>query len=521
VDRNASFPIGNEAADPSVLPPRIAAFRASLARAILGAQKIPPILAIGFYRYYREMPITLPGVFIRSRSQLGRFNMRHGDNATGTSESVTETDLMRTLPKQRLRWLWLTRFDPRLPDAGDLAYSYHLLVSLGNAGSAITVLTMERALPDGQRAPADGIEWTLIPDDAASRVFSAIRRMFNRLPNVAHRCSTRKFRLALNAQLAKEWDVICIDHLGMGWAWPRVKAYCHRYPRTISVFVTHNCEGKVRRAMARNYRGNLLLKVGLHLDALKSGLLEREMLRTSTLFSVNTAEDRLGFGNLAKSVIILPGYAGRRIRSRDITAATPRRALIFGATIWFAKQMNLIEFLAAADELFWHNQVELWVVGRVPDHLRAANHYRATSFLGFIQDPEPIFRDARIGIIAERTGGGFKHKSLDFIFHRLPIAATQGSFSGVPLTPNKDYLSFTSVGELAQGVVAAIDDLDHLNALQKAAYAKCSAAFDWAERGRILLRAIGEAASKQTPTKVGARRSDPDRRWARWERRRG
>jgi hypothetical protein len=275
----------------------------------------------------------------------------------------------------------------------------------------------------------------------------------------------------------------------------------------ILIFVTHNCEGDVRLAMARNFRGNIFVKLGLHLDALKAALLEQRIIRNSTLISVNTPEDRIGFGDLSKSVIILPGYAGRRIYSREITAATPRRALIFGTAIWFAKQMNLIELLSAADELFWRNKIELRVVGRVPEQLRSGASYRATRFLGFIEDPEPIFRDARIGIIAERTGGGFKHKSLDFIFHRLPIAATQGSLSGIPLTPNLDYLLFASVSELVQGVVAVIDDFDRLNALQNVAFAKCSGAFNWAERGQMLLSAV-RCHREQASGKAGAHRSD-------------
>jgi hypothetical protein len=66
--------------------------------------------------------------------------------------------------------------------------------------------------------------------------------------------------------------------------------------------------------------------------------------------------------------------------------STPRRALILGSVIWLVKQMNLTEFMAAADELFCERQIELWVVGNVPDHLRAQSHLRATSFLGFVED---------------------------------------------------------------------------------------------------------------------------------------
>jgi hypothetical protein len=227
------------------------------------------------------------------------------------------------------------------------------------------------------------------------------------------------------------------------------------------------------------------------------------MVRKSSLFTVITADDRRSFGSLPKSVLLTPGYAGARAGSREITAETPRRALMFGSALWFAKQMNLNEFVAAADELFWRNQIELWVVGKVPDNLRTSSHHRATRFMGFVADPEPIFRNVRIGILAERTGGGFKLKSLDYIFNRVPVAAIRGSIAGLPLTPGLDYLCFESMPELAQGTAVAIDDLERLNTLQRSAYEKCNSDFDWSDRGRTLSHAMEQAVQRQRAARAG------------------
>ena len=159
--------------------------------------------------------------------------------------------------------------------------------------------------------------------------------------------------------------------------------------------------------------------------------------------------------------------------------------------------MNLVEFMATADELFHQRQIELWVVGNVPDHLQAKSHFRAIRFLGFVEDLEPIFRSVRIGIVAERIGGGFKLKTLDYIFNRVPIAAIRGSIAGLPLTPGLHYLSFESMRELAQGVATVIDDIERLNSLQQAAYEKCKSGFDWSDRGRTLCNAIRQAVNRR------------------------
>jgi glycosyltransferase involved in cell wall biosynthesis len=399
------------------------------------------------------------------------------------------------LSAPRLRCLWLTRLDPIRPDAGDLTYSYHLLSSLAGAGAHLTVLAVARPGDYPGRRAADGIKWVLIAPTGAGELRGrlAVSSLFRLLPNVAVQYKTAAFRRALSAQLARRWDVVIVDHIGVGWTWPRIEAYRRRHPNALSVFIAHQCEGEVRRQVARDYHGNALHRLGMQVDAVKASMLERRIVRGASLFSAITAADRDRLGSHAKSLLLTPGYAGLRRPARRITATTPRRALLFGSALWIAKQMNLTQFLAAADELFACHDIELWVVGKVPGHLRDGNRFRATRFLGYVEDPAPIFDDMRIGIVAEQSGGGFKLKSLDYVFNRVPIAALAGSIAGLPLAPDRDYLSFETLPDLARGIVAAIDDVEQLNALQDAAYARCSPAFDWRERGQVLLAAMQRA----------------------------
>ncbi len=393
-----------------------------------------------------------------------------------------------------LRCLWLTRMDPAPPDAGDLAYSFHLLTSLSRAGVRLTVLAMRRTGGRARTAEVGGIEWIIVPWEGGGKLGrgAAQRSLFSRLPNVAKQYDTSSFRRALRRQMARGWDAIAVDHLGMGWVWPAVQAYRRRNTGVVSVYIAHGYESDFRLAMARNFNGNIFHKLALRLDAVKAGRLERGIARSATFFSAITSEDRNRFGNLSNSVVLTPGYAGVAADARTITATTPRRVVLFGSALWLAKQMNMIEFVEAADELFARQQIELWVVGKVPDHMQGRS-VRATRFLGFVEDPQPIFRTARMGIVPERTGGGFKLKTLDYIFNRIPIAALNGSTAGLPLMPGLHYLSFPSIPELAQGVAVAIDNIELLNNLQETAYAECRARFDWADRGRALYDAMLQA----------------------------
>jgi hypothetical protein len=203
---------------------------------------------------------------------------------------------------------------------------------------------------------------------------------------------------ALKVQMARDWHAIVVDHLGIGWVWLAVEFDRHWKPSVVSIFIADQCEGKARRSMARNFHENILRKIAL-----------------------SVAEDLRCFDGSDKVVMLPPlGMRARGFAFREINEKTPRRAPILGSPTWLVKQTNLIEFTAAADQLLYKREIELWVVGKVPDHL-SNNHFLATRFLGFVAHLVPIFRSARIGIVAERTGGGFKLKTVDYSFNRVPI----------------------------------------------------------------------------------------------------
>jgi hypothetical protein len=101
-----------------------------------------------------------------------------------------------------------------------------------------------------------------------------------------------------------------------------------------------------------------------------------------------------------------------------------------------------------------------------------------TRFHGFVDNLGEFLAARRMGLVVEQTGGGFKLKTLDYIFNRVPIAPIRGSIAGLPMTAGLHYLSFESMRELVQGVVAVIDDIERLNFMQQAAYEKCDSGFD-------------------------------------------
>jgi len=387
-----------------------------------------------------------------------------------------------------MRCLWITRNHPFAANAGDLIYTARLAQALADAGGSVTMLC--RRSGDDTMADAaapSGIEMRIV--DAPMR--SKAGAFGTRLPSIAYRFSHGRMRSALRAELRREWDAVLIDSVGAGWALPDVLRHRDQSRRRpLLVYISHNHEASVRAEVARNATG--LAAVPMRLDAAKVAPLERWLVAAADLVTTNTAEDestyRLEHPDTSYLVLV-PGYQDRVVTHRDIDGTTPRRAVVLGAFDWIAKRINLEEFVAVADPLFATAGAELVVVGRGPREWLDSMRDRtvATRFTGPVDSVVEYLDDARVGIVAERSGGGFKHKVLYYVFNRVPVAALDGSVANMPLEPDRSIIYAATVEELAGRVLALLDDTEGLRRLQVSAFDRCAGLFDWATRGRNLL----------------------------------
>lgn len=408
-----------------------------------------------------------------------------------------------------MRCLWLTWIDPSPEHDGQRIYSGRLIDAVSQVGAHVDVLCFEHDAStrrNGGTDAGDAVRWWLVPQEARPAWCS----FFSHLPHVAHRSGTRTMKQRMVTLLReRRWDCIIMDGLYTGWALPLIKDYQQDQTRPSRlIYISHNHEETTRSLIARNYHGNMLISAALLRDAHKAAQLERRMVDHADIVTAVTHEDASQFNARRpdKSVLVLsPGYAGRRLPMRQITEAVPRRALLVGSFEWLAKQMNLTEFLAVADPIFAAAGMELQIVGNGGqaffDSLRPT--LKSTEIIGPVDDVEPYLDQARIAVIPERSGGGFKLKVLEYIFNRLPVAALEQSIAGLPLTPDKNVLTFRHYQDLALGVVNVMDDFALLNQIQNGAFSVCANAFDWPMRGQHLMSALTAETTRTEPLTFG------------------
>jgi glycosyltransferase involved in cell wall biosynthesis len=386
------------------------------------------------------------------------------------------------------RILWITRQDTRPLDSGELIYSGGLLESLAATGEfEITVLAH-----DAKKAAGNGpdVRWKLTGPIPTTRW----KAMFTGWPADAWRLGNPRSRAALRELLVETtWDWVVIDQAACAWAMDELARHRERWGKL--AYIAHNHEGEVRRQVAGEGEGPWPMRMALRFDAHKYAAMEDRLVAASHLLTAITPRDEQLFlsAHPGKTTLCLPpGYVGKPHDGPGVNADTPLAVVLAGAFEWLAKRRNLESFLAAAAPVFPSHGIAFTVVGKAPDGYFDAlkEKFPWCEFACNVPSIAPWLDRARIGLIPEALGGGFKLKALDYIFRGLPVAAIRPALSGLPIDPGQDAIVAGDQEGLARAIATRIHDTDFLARAANSALEKCRHAFDWKDRGAALAEAL-------------------------------
>lgn len=409
-----------------------------------------------------------------------------------------------SLPEARPNYLWLTRFFPYPTHAGDRIYSAKLIESLAAQPCRVSVFCTYQGKdapvpPDG---PARMADWALCQDNSRHRLWLY---PFSYLPHHALRLSGPNPRRSLWPLLIQQpWDAVLIDYVSMGWTLPLLAAAAQTTGhRPKLVYIAHNHEASLRRLAVNHSMTLAPLRLAQWIDGGRIAALERRLLaHVDLVTTVSSTADRslfLADAPNQRFLDLVPGYDGPRLAQRTLTAETPRRVVVVGSFDWIVKQQNLVEFLEAAAGPLADNGIGIDIVGNGPPKLLEAwrRRFPSVAIHGRVEAVEPYLQGARLSIVPERIGGGFKMKVLNAVFQRCPLYALAGSVAEVPLIDGQSIKIFPDFLNLVSGIIQDIDNFDKLNFLQNAAYNICHDAFYWKDRGFILYETLTENTRPQ------------------------
>ena len=207
------------------------------------------------------------------------------------------------------------------------------------------------------------------------------------------------------------WDVVVVDNLAVAGV---VEDLPTRDRQGVPVaYVSHNHETSLRESLAARVSPWSPWRLIQALDAKKAASIEAELVRRARLITATSAEDIAEFRRdapHASLVELRPGFGGRRVEHRTIDERVPRRVLVLGSFNWIAKQMNLKAFLGSAYGRLSEAQIGIDIVGDIPPRLakEIQRRYPRVRVHGRVDSVDQHLERARIGIVAEEIGGGFK-----------------------------------------------------------------------------------------------------------------
>lgn len=385
-----------------------------------------------------------------------------------------------------MRVLFVTRTYPYPPNAGDLKFNAGLIEALSETdGTALHVFCgggvpkVPKALPR--------VTWSG-PRARPGRL-ADLRSLLGGLPRAAERAMPRVARQQLRRLIKSEaFDAIVLSESCVTPAAPLLTGKAGAV-----IYVSHNVDIDIRPAIARKVENPLLRLLQLR-DARKYRRMEMDLLGRIDGVTAITREDAERYASLAPNVpclLVQPGYSGTPSEPVPFAQTAPL-AVVVGSFEWNAKLHNLRSILAAYERHLSGAESappRLRIAGRIGakalEMLRLS--HRSVEFTGEFDTLSEVTADARVALVLEDLGGGFKLKILDYVFSRLPIVALAPAMAGIDFEPGQDYLAVGSADEAFDVVARVIDDETRLRRMSDRALMKAADQFDWRDRARSLI----------------------------------
>jgi glycosyltransferase involved in cell wall biosynthesis len=397
-----------------------------------------------------------------------------------------------------MRILWVGRHCLVPPFDGAALYSHGVMRACAALGAKISVVCLN-PVPGRPLAPVSlpAIDWTVIEASPLPRILRALHWS---LPAAAAGFRLQAYHEAVGRMLQhEEWDAIVIDTVALGTYLPLVAREARGRPALL--YLAHNHESSSAYAGVRDSTIAFWLKAALLRNAAKIRRLENRVVAQCDAVLAITEADARAFraDHPAKRVVVVtPGYGGEVVPQRDL-ADSPRRALLLGSYDWIFKQINLEAFLRVASGPFEKAGISLRVAGKMPAayRRRLARRFPHIDVAASGIDVRDELKKARIGLVIDRLGGGFKLKVLDYVFARVPIAAFRPAMRDGLLEPGGSYIAADTIPALVDGIVATFDDTAALSRLADGAFLAFRNAFDWTDRGRLVLDTIADIRARR------------------------
>jgi glycosyltransferase involved in cell wall biosynthesis len=354
-------------------------------------------------------------------------------------------------------------------------------------------------LSDATPPTGSTITWDLVSGQRRAQV----RSILSPLPLMAARLPLPLLRTRLDRHLTGGQELVVLDHLMAVWALRQASRAREAGLVDQIWYASQNEETAVFRAAVSDSGETPARRLARAIDYPKVARAQLHLLRSADLVTAITREDSeaLGSRGARRVEVARPGPPELRTALTSRAADRARAVVIAGSFLWRLKVRNLEAFLEASAARLDRANVQVIVAGRIAprDKVMLTGRFPRARILGEVDDIHAVYSQGRVAVVPELLGGGFKLKTLDYVYSGLPMAALRVAMNGLPLQPNRDYVAADSIAELVEGVLRAIDDPVALDRMADNAARACAGHFDWAETGRAMVRWFSSVQAAPEP----------------------
>jgi len=371
---------------------------------------------------------------------------------------------------------------PPHPSRDGLAIrNFHLLAALARVFEirAFSLLDPERSYGGGELPEGVAIEW--VPQASRRR---------RRLAAAAGSLATRRAYSELlyrSGELSRRLAAACAERAP---AWIVAHSYHVAAPALLSgapVWIDfHNLDSEIWQRLGE--RGaSMARRAFVRSQAPRIRRLEAALVRRAAGVSCVSERDRDSLARLGAAIepVVVPnGVDLERFAFRD--GPPPRETVLFVGDLSWPPNADAVAWFGRA---IWplvrerrpHARVE--IVGRdAPRDLRRLADARF-AFAGESGDTRPHWRDAAVGIVPLRAGGGTRLKILEAAACGVPVVSTSVGAEGLDLASGREIRRADEPEDFARAVCELLEDGAGARRQAAAARARVEARYDWTRIG--------------------------------------
>jgi len=368
--------------------------------------------------------------------------------------------------------LFVTYENPYTCNSGDSIYTVNIIETLLALKLNIDLIYFD----SNETQP-------LIPDDIQPKFGNIVTVNFknknplwfilSNKPGMIINRESQNYTRALEELIAKnDYDYIFVNHQKMIFTLSSILA---NKKTSEIIYCSHNAEYLLSKNNATNSK-SLIRRIVYWQDAIKMKRYEKKWLHKFDATSAICEFDQeyyLKELNLANVHIIRPFIEPFQEKTASTIEKDFKEIVIVGSFDWGPKTENLLKFLEAKNfDLLHANGFNITIVGKSnQDLVNTVNkNFKGVHMTGSVPDVVPYYERAKISIIPEKLGGGFKLKVAEAAFFNTSIFAIKGAITKCNFIKEEHYKEYDSFEKLITGVLNSISNQEQLKTVVDNAY---------------------------------------------------